>query len=82
MAKRISLTMSDALYQALRAQQNKNGYFTLNEFINETLRQSILGIKKSRVTVGKRTKKEPATFEDSFSRPTPQTRRLQKQGYL
>jgi len=82
MTKKVFLTMSDKLYKTLGEKTRKNGYITIQELINETLRREFMPQQKSESKTNRRGRPEKKTFEDYFSVPTKETRKLEREGLI
>jgi len=73
MAKRIMLTMADELFSALESRRKAHGYMTIQETINDLVRKGLLA-GESKAKAGRPKKFE---FEDLFSRPTKESRKIE-----
>jgi len=71
--KRLLLTISPKIYELLDKKAEAN-YMSVQEFINETLRKSLL----AQLHPSKAGRPKKFVFEDLFSRPTRASRRIEK----
>ena len=71
MTRHIHLTMADPLYEALERKRTESGYMTVQEYINEIVRQKVLAkpIENKKGKVG-RPKKADDPYLDYFSKNT------------
>ena len=74
MSKQIKLTMTDGLFAALEQAKNRQCYLTNQELINALIRKYVLDSKKNK---GGRPK--TLTFEDAYTRDTPESRRIERE---
>ena len=72
MAKKVFLTIPDGVYDILTSMMKEKGYFSIQEVINDIIRKRIFTEKK------KSSKKRPFEFEDYFSKPTRESRKIEK----
>lgn len=87
MAKRVLITMSDEMYAALAQRRKKQAYLTIQEVVNDMLRRSLFSQRiypagRANNSKSKRGRPEKRTFEDYFSTPTKETRKLEREGLI
>ncbi len=74
MTVRILISMSDDLFAALEQAKKQQAYMTNQELINSCVRRYVLDSKKN-----KGGRPRTLTFEDAYSRDTPESRRIERE---
>ncbi len=75
--KRLLLTLSPKIYELL-SQKAEASYMSVQEFINDMIRKSLL--VQLQPAKGKAGRPKKVEFEDYFSTPTKESRRIEKSG--
>ena len=80
MPKRILLTLPDLIYKKLSQKIQKQGFSSIQELINEILRKNILGSYEPKIKDTKLGRPKKLEFEDYFSTPTRESKKIEQSG--